>query len=191
MQCANATWKDALQNLLNEADVVVMDLSGLSEQNRGVAYELGKLVNEVPLNRVVLVFEESADLNVLRDILARASRDMAADSPNREASTLRVRLFDMGRSASQKPDESVYDWKRRMRARMNENELVGLLYDAAQPQKSAASIDPKRDWAEIGWSGLTTSRPLWWGRECPVVGRPAWRGNHCPPLCRATLVSSV
>jgi hypothetical protein len=191
MQCANATWKEAVQNLLNQADVVVMDLSGLSEQNRGVAYELGKLVNEVPVNRIVLVFDESTDLNVLRDILARASRDMAADSPNREASRLSVRLFDMGRSPGPKPDESVYDWKRRMGARMNENELVGLLYDAAQPQKSAASIDPKRDWAEIGWSGLTTSRPALVGRECPVVGRPACRGNHCPPLCRASLVSSV
>jgi hypothetical protein len=179
MQCANATWKDALQNLLDQADVVVMDLSGLSEQNRGVAYELGKLVNEVPLNRVVLVFDESADLNVLRDILARASRHMAADSPNREASRLRVRLFDMGQSGGPKPDESVYDWKRRMRARMNENELVGLLYDAAQPQKSAAAIDPKRDWAEIGWSGFTTSRPLWW-----VVNVVWWGGL----LCAATTI---
>ena len=50
MQCGDATWKAALQSLLDQADVVVMDLSGLSEQNRGVAYELGKLVNEVPFN---------------------------------------------------------------------------------------------------------------------------------------------
>jgi hypothetical protein len=42
------------------------------EQNRGVAYEIGKLVDEVPLNRVVLLFDESTDLNVLKDILARA-----------------------------------------------------------------------------------------------------------------------
>jgi len=84
MQCANATWKEALQHLLDRADVVVMDLSSLSAQNRGVAYELGKLVDEVPLNRVVLLFDESTDLNVLKDILARAHEGIAADSPNRQ-----------------------------------------------------------------------------------------------------------
>ena len=84
IQCANATWKEALQHLLDRADVVVMDLSSLSEQNRGVAYEIGKLVDEVPLNRVVLLFDELTDLNVLRDILGRAWTSMAANSPNRQ-----------------------------------------------------------------------------------------------------------
>ena len=113
-------------------------------------------------NRVVLVFDETTDLIVLKDILARAYQDMSVDSPNRETAELRVRLFDMGRSAGPKPDESVYDWKRRMKARMNEDELAGLLYDAAQPPRTVASVDPKRDWAEMRWSGLVTSLPLWW-----------------------------
>ena len=151
MQCANATWKEALQHLLDRADVVVMDLSSLSAQNRGVAYELGKLVDEVPLNRVVLLFDESTDLNVLKDILARAHEGIAADSPNRQGGGLRVRVFDMGGTTARKPDESAYDWKRRIRTRMNEHALVGLLFDAAQPPRSATTIDPKRDWAAIRW----------------------------------------
>jgi hypothetical protein len=72
MRCANATWKAALQYLLDRADVVVMDLSSLSDQNRGVAYEIGKLIDEVPLHRVVLLFDESTDLKVLKEILFRA-----------------------------------------------------------------------------------------------------------------------
>ena len=83
MQCANATWKEALQHLLDRADVVIMDLASLSEQNRGVAYELGKLVDEIPFNRVVLLFDDSTDLTVLKDILAQAAGRMATDSPNR------------------------------------------------------------------------------------------------------------
>jgi len=150
MQCANATWKEALQHLLDRADVVVMDLSSLSAQNRGVAYELGKLVDEVPLNRVVLLFDESTDLNVLKDILARAHEGIAADSPNRQGGGLRVRVFDMGGTTARKPDESAYDWKRRIRTRMNEHALVGLLFDAAQPPRSATTIDPKRDWLRSG-----------------------------------------
>ena len=162
MQCANATWKEALQHLLDQADVVVMDLSSLSEQNRGVAYELGKLVNEVPLNRVVLLFDNSTDLNVLKDILARATEAMAADSPNQQEAVLRVRIFDMGGTTARKSDESAYDWKRRIRTRMNEHALVGMLYDAAQPPRSATTIDRKRDWVAIRWSRLALPGWLRW-----------------------------
>jgi len=162
MQCANATWKEALQHLLDQADVVVMDLSSLSEQNRGVAYELGKLVNEIPLSRVVLLFDDSTDLNVLKDILARATEGIAADSPNQQEAGLRVRVFDMGGTTARKPDESTYDWKRRIRTRMNEHALVRMLFDAAQPPRSATTIDPKRDWVAIRWSRLALPGWLRW-----------------------------
>jgi len=162
MQCANATWKAALQYLLDRADVVVMDLSSLSEQNRGVAYEIGKLVDEVPLNRVVLLFDESTDLKVLKEILVRAYEAIAADSPNRRSGGLRVRVFDMGGTTARKPDESADDWKRRMRTRVNEHALVGLLFDAAQPPRSATAIDPKRDWAVVRWSRIAMPRWLRW-----------------------------
>ena len=33
---------------------------------------------------------------------------------------------------------------------MNEHALVGLLFDAAQPPRSATTIDPKRDWLRSG-----------------------------------------
>jgi hypothetical protein len=160
MQCANATGKAALQYLLDRADVVVMDLLSLSEQNRGVAYEIGKLVDEVPLNRVVLLFDESTDLKVLKEILVRAYEAIAADSPNRQSGGLRVRVFDMG--DARKPDQSADDWKRRMRTRVNEHALVGLLFDAAQPPRSATAIDPKRDWAAVRWSRIAMPRWLRW-----------------------------
>jgi hypothetical protein len=185
IQCANATWKEALQHLLDRADVVVMDLSSLSEQNRGVAYELGKLVNEIPLSRVVLLFDESTDLNVLKDILARAAEAMTADSPNRHVAGLRIRAFDMGGVTTRKPNESAYDWKRRMRTRMNEQELVGLLFDSAQPPRTAASIDPKRDWAAVQWSRLALPKWLrwvvsvvWWGFVLSAAAISLYRLAH-------------
>ena len=43
IQCTNATWKEALQRLLDQADVVVMDLSSLSERNLGMPMNLKSL----------------------------------------------------------------------------------------------------------------------------------------------------
>jgi len=162
MQCDNATWKQALQALLDRADVVVMDLSSLSDRNRGVAYELDKLVNEVPLNRLVLLFNDSTDLNVLKEILSQARENMTDDSPNRQPAALRLRVFNMGGSTARSPDESAYDWKRRLRTRMDERALVGLLCDAAQPPRTAMSIDPKRDRNSIHWSRVTMPRLARW-----------------------------
>ena len=117
MQCSNATWQEALQHLLDQADVVVMDLSGLSEQNWGVAYERGKLINEVPLNSSRSVVRRLYRYEVLRDILARAYENVAADLPNRFETGVRVRMFDMGGTTARKVDKSADDWKRRIRAR--------------------------------------------------------------------------
>ena len=161
IQCNNATWKEALQCLLDQADVVVMDLSGLSEQNRGAAYELGKLVNEVPLNRVVLLYDDTTDLSVFKDILMQACKGMAADSPNRQSGGFRVRAFYLGGPTGRAPNESVYDWKRRMRARMEEQGLVGLLCDAAQPPRTAIPIDPKCDWDLMHWSRIMPRLLRW------------------------------
>ena len=44
---------------------------------------------------------------------------------------------------------------------MNERQLVEL-FDAAQPARAAASIDPKRDRIAIQWSRLAMPRWLGW-----------------------------
>jgi hypothetical protein len=87
---------------------------------------------------------------------------MGADSPNRQGGELRVRVFDMGGTTARKPDESAYDWKRRIQTRVNEHALVGLLFDAAQPPRNATTIDPKRDRAAIRWSRLAMPGWLRW-----------------------------
>jgi hypothetical protein len=162
-----------------------MDLSSLSERNQGVAYELGKLVNEVPLNRVVLLYNDSTDLNVLKHILSRAWAGMAADSPNRQTVEPRVRVFYMGGATGRGPNESIYDWKRRIRVQMDEHALVGLLCDAAQPPRTVRSIDPKRDRNAIRWSRLAIPRwvrwavnVVWWTFLFSVAAVSVYRMAH-------------
>lgn len=158
MQCSNATWKEALQHLLNAADVVVVDLSSLSETNRGVAHELGKLVDQISLQRIILLVKDSTDMNVLRDILTQAWEDIAPDSPNRDTVGPRLRLYDVGGPSRRTPDESLYDWKRRQSTRLDETHLVCLLYDATQPPRIPANVEPKRDQESIRWSRVPMPR---------------------------------
>lgn len=114
------------------------------------------------MNRVVLLFDDSTDLNVLKDILDRAWAAMAADSPNRQTAEPRVRVFYMGARAGRRPNESIYDWKRRVRVQMDKHALVGLLRDAAHPPRTVRSIDPKRDQTVIRWSRPAMPRWVRW-----------------------------
>jgi hypothetical protein len=88
IQCNDATWKRALQAMLDDADAVVMDLSSFNEERRGCAYELGKLIEHVPLRRFILLVNARTDMPYLRRTLDAAwlSRpdgavNTAADEP--------------------------------------------------------------------------------------------------------------
>jgi hypothetical protein len=159
MQCSNASWKEALQTLLDAADVVVMDLSSLSEKNRGIAYELGKVLDRIALRRIVFLVDDSTDLELLKQIVAHEWEDMSPDSPNRGVGERTLRLYHVGGPLKHTPDESLYDWRRRLRAQIDEKGLVCLLYDAAQPRRNAAAVDAKSDAQSIRWSRV--AMPQW------------------------------
>ncbi|MEP7352896.1 MAG: hypothetical protein ABI824_06660 [Acidobacteriota bacterium] len=123
LQCSESIWKEALHGILERSDVVVMDLSGLTEKNRGSAYEIGKLVNEVPLDRFLLLIDDETDLVYLRGLLA----DVAGGHP----SGGKLRLFNMGVQPKRKENETIYDWQHRTPTPIDTDRLIGLLYEAA------------------------------------------------------------
>jgi hypothetical protein len=55
--CFDSTWQQALAALVRQSDVVLMDLRGFREKNRGVRHELGVLATAAHLQRVVLLFD--------------------------------------------------------------------------------------------------------------------------------------
>ena len=80
----DGTWQLALNELIASTDVVQMDLGGFDEDNQGCAHELGLLVDRVPLDRVLLVVDDSTDLALLRRVLEDSWSRMDAASPNRD-----------------------------------------------------------------------------------------------------------
>ncbi|HEX2080541.1 MAG TPA: hypothetical protein VHG08_22750 [Longimicrobium sp.] len=141
LQCTEATWKLALGRLLASADVVVMDLASLTSAHRGCAYELGRLVDEVPLSRVILLVSDSTDMDFLRETLDGAWAQMAPGSPNRAVAHAPLRLFRTG-IARRQDTESEYDRRRRGKYRLDPFHFSGLLCDAALPARSGTVAEP-------------------------------------------------
>ena len=62
--CHDDTWEMVLSRLVRESDVILMDLRGFSPDNKGCIRELNELINVAPVQRVVLVVDETTKLLV-------------------------------------------------------------------------------------------------------------------------------
>jgi hypothetical protein len=80
--CHGTFWKAAVDRLLEQADLVVFDLSGMTERNVGTTYELQRVVDRFPIERVVFLADQRSKSAFLGSELTRAWRAMAAGSPN-------------------------------------------------------------------------------------------------------------
>jgi hypothetical protein len=83
--CGDRVWQLALDALLAEADVALMNLCGFTRERRGCVYELGRLIDRLPTQRWLLLIDQTTDLDCLHETLATAWASMAPDSPNRDA----------------------------------------------------------------------------------------------------------
>lgn len=131
IQCTGATWKKAVDRMLADASVVLMDLSSMSREHQGCAYELGLLLNRLPLGRVTLLVNDDSDLDCLREILDQAWLQMHEESPNRNASGLTWNAIRVGGMSARQRNENAYEWERRVRHRLQPSQLVGFLKNSA------------------------------------------------------------
>lgn len=95
--CHDDTWRMVLSRLARESDVVMMDLRGFSSQNAGVIYEIGELINLVPLERVVFIVDDLTDEPFLRQVMQEAWDQRKPDSPNRSSTAGIPSLFRLKR----------------------------------------------------------------------------------------------
>jgi len=106
--CNDAVWRYAVDALLARADVVTMDLSGFSERHEGAEYEIGRLIDIFPADRMVFLVDPWTKQRFLEDRLRQAWAAMSADSPNRTAtgSALRIVTTDTISSSSNRQGSS-------------------------------------------------------------------------------------
>jgi hypothetical protein len=96
--CRADMWQPTVTRLMASSDLVAMDLRGFTAGRRGCVFELGALIDHVPLQRVVLLVDSTTDMALLRQTLDRVWKSMAASSPNRSGESCtpsHVRIIDL------------------------------------------------------------------------------------------------
>jgi len=96
--CSEAIWRTAVSRLIAETDVVLMDVRGFSERNTGCSFELEQLVRIAELERVVLLVDESTDMDLLQSTLQQAWARCPPSSPEEDHSPPQVTLFRADRN---------------------------------------------------------------------------------------------
>lgn len=164
MQCTNNTWKEAIQKMIDDADVIVLDFSNLNQKRQGISYELKKLVEEVPLQKILLLVDDSTDRNILDNLLQDFISNLPYTSPNRNFDFNKIQVFDTGGMDTPDEGENLYDFQRRAYKRLDSDRLIGLVLDKALAFRTLEPADPVKDAPFIYWTGFGFSflgRKIW------------------------------
>ena len=92
VMCYDNTWKIGLSTLVDEASVIMMDLRGFSEKNKGCEYEIDFILDHKALKHILFVCKPEARELVKRTIMERWEK-LSEKSPNIEDQSPEATLF--------------------------------------------------------------------------------------------------
>ena len=78
-----------------QSDLVAMDLRGFTSTKKGCLFELGVLMETVPLARVALLIDRTTDEPLLRRTLADLWTKITVRSPNATLGLANLRIIDL------------------------------------------------------------------------------------------------
>jgi hypothetical protein len=97
--CSNETWRPAVLRMAARADIILLDLREYSHQRKGTRFELTEILRRAPLQKVLLLIDDNAEVTRLTGEIASIWRAIAH---TREAAgslgDLRILLFGRGSS---------------------------------------------------------------------------------------------
>jgi hypothetical protein len=93
--CHVDTWQRTVKRLMAQSDVVAMDLRAFTASRAGVIFELGALIDILPISRVALLVDQTTDEPLLRRILSDRWLNMSPDSPNALTRSATARIIDL------------------------------------------------------------------------------------------------
>lgn len=84
MYCFDNTWRLAVAEFVATADAVLMDLRGLSDDNKGCEFEINFLFDSVPVERIIFLVDERNRIEDVEQLLLRQWKMQRPGSPNLE-----------------------------------------------------------------------------------------------------------
>jgi hypothetical protein len=81
LSCYDNTWQITVETLVKTSNVVLMDLRGFSEKNKGCEYEINLLLNKIHLSRILFI-GYTKNLPLIKETIAYNFKTLTADSPN-------------------------------------------------------------------------------------------------------------
>ena len=96
--CHDDVWRGAMRGLAVRSSVVLMDLRGFTSANKGCVYELGELIRDIPLERIIFAVDATTDNAYLEGAVDGIREQMPASSPNASISGIASRLVSVDNS---------------------------------------------------------------------------------------------
>ena len=93
--CHVDTWQMAMSQLTQLSDSVLMDLRSFSRQNAGCIYELQYLINNVPLNQIMLIIDNSTDRKFFEETIESIKRNLSSSFNNLNNVGNSIQLYNL------------------------------------------------------------------------------------------------
>lgn len=90
--CHADTWQPTMRALAHRSDAVLMDLRSFTQTNQGCTHELQQLLNIVPLDRIVLLIDETTNRALLERMLQGMWQTLSPTPPNLRTGNATLRI---------------------------------------------------------------------------------------------------
>lgn len=104
MSCYDNTWKLTVEKLVTTANVVLMDLRGFSEKNKGCEFEVNLLLNTVKLDKILFIGYSSV-IPLITDVVKRKFETLDKNSPNIGITNPDVIVFEVKKESNQETQQ--------------------------------------------------------------------------------------
>ena len=140
--CHGGFWKAAVDTLLERVDLVVLDLSGFRPENAGTRYELQRVVDRFPIERVVFLVDPQSNQRFLTTQIQEAWSLMAEGSPNAVAVPKQalIAVTDYFYAESSMQSDSSHTNTRLMARRAETRRVAAAAQDRVEHAQSASAV---------------------------------------------------
>lgn len=106
ISCYDNTWKLTVEKLVSTASVVLMDLRGFSEKNKGCEFEVNLLLNTVSLDKILFIGYTSA-LPLIKDVIQRKFKTLDEASPNINIASPNAVIYEVKKESNKEIQQII------------------------------------------------------------------------------------